>query len=184
MTEFQEFGKIARLSRNCVITEKIDGTNACVYIGEDGEFMTGSRNRWIKPEDDNYGFSRWAHEHKEELLTLGPGRHFGEWWGSGIQRGYGLTGDDKRFSLFNTSRWNAATPPPACCGVVPVLFSGIFTSTAADEALEILKAWGSSAAQGYMRPEGVVVYHVAGRVYFKKTIEKDEEPKGKNKGAK
>jgi hypothetical protein len=25
-----------------------------------------------------------------------------------------------------------------------------------------------------MKPEGVVVYHVAGRVYFKKTIENDE----------
>ena len=32
---------------------------------------------------------------------------------------------------------------------------------------------------GFMRPEGVVVYQVAGRCYFKKTIEKDEEWKGK-----
>ena len=32
MTEFKTFGKIPRLFRECVITEKIDGTNACVVI--------------------------------------------------------------------------------------------------------------------------------------------------------
>ena len=94
ITEFEKFDKIARLSRNCIITEKIDGTNAQVFIGENGEFLTGSRNRWITPEDDNAGFARWALENKEKLLQLGPGRHFGEWWGSGIQRRYGL--DRKR----------------------------------------------------------------------------------------
>jgi len=175
--KFESFQKIARLSRNCVIMEKIDGTNAQIYIGEDGEFLTGSRNRWITPEDDNYGFSRWAHKHKEELMQLGQGRHFGEWWGLGIQRGYGQT--EKRFSLFNTSLWNENNPPPACCSVVPVLYDGIFTSDAVTEALIDLKDRGSRAAKGFMMPEGVVVYQVAGRVYFKKTIEKDSEPKGK-----
>ena len=52
MVEFEAFQKIARLKRNCVITEKIDGTNAQIFIGEDGEFLTGSRNRWITPDDD------------------------------------------------------------------------------------------------------------------------------------
>lgn len=177
MTEFQAFPKIARLSRNCTITEKIDGTNACVYIGEDGEFLVGSRTRWITPESDNYGFARWAMERKAELLTLGPGRHFGEWWGSGCQRGYGLLNGEKRFSLFNTARWNATTPPPACCFVVPVLYSGIFTSSAVDDCLELLRREGSRAAPGFMKPEGVVVYQSAGRCYFKKTIDNDAEPK-------
>jgi hypothetical protein len=148
--EFLEFQKIARLSRNCAITEKIDGTNACVAIDEDGSFHVGSRTRWITPEDDNFGFARWAYDHKDELLTLGPGRHFGEWWGAGIQRRYGLA--EKRFSLFNTSRW-LETPPPACCSVVPVLYVGIFTSTAADDALELLRTKGSQAAPGFMKPE-------------------------------
>ncbi len=179
--EFISFNKIARLSRNCTITEKIDGTNAQIYIGSNGEFLTGSRNRWITPQDDNFGFSRWAHEHKDELMSLGEGRHYGEWWGSGIQRGYGLTGCDKRFSLFNTARWNEANPPPSCCSVVPVLFDGIFNSDAVTEALIDLKDRGSRAAKGFMKPEGVVVYQAAGRCYFKKTIEKDEEPKTKVK---
>ena len=179
MTEFQEFQKIARLSRNCSITEKIDGTNACVFIGEDGEFLAGSRTRWITPEDDNYGFAKWAMANKDELMALGPGRHFGEWWGSGCQRGYGLTNGEKRFSLFNTGRWNDITPPPACCHVVPVLYTGIFTSTAVDACLDILRTQGSRAAPGFMKPEGVVIYQTAGRCYFKKTLEKDDEPKSR-----
>ena len=174
--EFEPFQKIARLSRNCAITEKIDGTNACIAITEDGEFLTGSRTRWITPADDNFGFSKWAHDHKDELMNLGPGKHFGEWWGAGIQRRYGQT--EKRFSLFNVSRWSE-TAPPACCSVVPVLYTGIFTSTAADEALELLRTKGSVAAPGFMQPEGIIIYQTAARMYFKKTLDKDEEWKGK-----
>ncbi len=176
--EFEPFQKIARLSRNCVITEKIDGTNACIAITADGKFFTGSRTRWITPSDDNFGFATWAHEHREELLSLGVGRHFGEWWGLGIQRNYGQS--DRLFSLFNASRWTE-TPPPACCSVVPVLYSGSFTSAAVDDALAQLRNAGSAAAPGFMKPEGVIVYHLAARQYFKKTLDKDEEWKGKPK---
>ena len=79
--EFKPFTKIARLQREIIVTEKIDGTNAQICITEDGQFLTGSRTRWITPDDDNFGFSKWAHEHKEELMGLGMGQHFGEWWG-------------------------------------------------------------------------------------------------------
>lgn len=174
--DFQEFPKIARLTRECVITEKIDGTNAQVYITEDGQIYFGSRTRWITPEDDNYGFARWGMEHREELLLLGAGRHFGEWWGQGIQRKYGMS--EKRFSLFNVSRWDSEDRP-ACCNVVPILYRGDFTTDAVTSALEDLRMNGSKAAPGFMKPEGIVVYHTAGRIYFKKTIEKDEEPKSK-----
>jgi hypothetical protein len=172
--DFEPFEKIPRLSRECMITEKIDGTNAQIFIGEDGEFLTGSRNRWITPEADNYGFSRWAHEHKEELLTLGPGRHFGEWWGSGIQRRYGI--EDKRFSLFNAVRY--AEDRPACCMVVPVIARGIFSTGLIEAALEMLREGGSLAAPGFMDPEGIVIYHEAAKQYFKKTLAGDEKPKG------
>jgi hypothetical protein len=183
-TDFQSFGKIARLSRPMVITEKIDGTNAQIYITQDGEFLTGSRNRWITPYDDNYGFSKWAHEHKDDLMKLGPGRHFGEWWGNGIQRGYGIS--EKRFSLFNTSRWRMhGTEPsqkeeaPACCHIVPIIYSGEFSTTPAEMAVNSLREIGSSAAPGFMKPEGIIIYHVAANMFFKKTIFKDEEPKSK-----
>lgn len=175
LPEFVSFGKIARLSRPCVVTEKIDGTNASVFVGEDGTVIAGSRTRWITPEDDNFGFAAWVRDNREELLGLGVGHHYGEWWGRGIQRGYGL--NDKRFSLFNTKRWGETRP--ACCSVVPILYSGEFSTVAVVEALSDLHAGGSVAAPGFMKPEGVVVYHVAGNLLFKKTIEKDEEPKGK-----
>lgn len=44
MAEFRAFQKIARLSRKVIVTEKIDGTNGIIYIGQDGEFKVGSRN--------------------------------------------------------------------------------------------------------------------------------------------
>jgi len=144
MTEFEPFPKIPRLSRECVVTEKLDGTNASVWIldvdgavaappeakivevnGHDIAVVAGSRNRFITPEKDNAGFGRWVHENAEGLaIELGYGTHFGEWWGSGIQRGYGLSGGEKRFSLFNTSMWGGAEL--ALCRVVPVLYEGIF----------------------------------------------------------
>lgn len=172
--EFVEFPKMPRLSREIVVTEKIDGTNAQVHIGDDGLILAGSRTRWITPENDNFGFAAWVRDNADELAKLGPGSHFGEWWGAGIQRRYGLT--EKRFSLFNVDRW--ADERPACCHVVPVLYRGLFDTFEIDSAIKRLEFNGSEAAPGFMKPEGVVVFHIAGRVGFKKTIEKDEVPKG------
>lgn len=172
-TEFNGFPKMARWSREIIISEKIDGTNASIFIGEDGEFLTGSRRRWITPEADNYGFSRWAHENRDELMKLGIGHHFGEWWGAGIQRRYGL--DEKRFSLFNVSRWGDERP--ACCHVVPVIYRGPMFSEAIEQALTTLDG-NSLAAPGFTDPEGVVLFHVAAGIGFKKTLKKDEQPKG------
>ena len=199
---FQEFPKIARLNREVIVTEKIDGTNSCIYIPEVGtadyryrdggtcEIFVGSRTKWITPGADNHGFARWVEANRDDLLTLGPGRHFGEWWGSGIQRGYGLKKGEKRFSLYNTHRWgdDGVDKRPACCSVVPVLWRGNFDDLVKKDvgeplnqlewALYLLKTQGSVAAPGFMRPEGVVIYHSAANMCFKKTIERDDQPKG------
>lgn len=190
---FTAFPKMARLQREVIVTEKIDGTNAQVHITDDGKMLFGSRTRWITPGDDNFGFAKWATDNKEELLKLGPGRHFGEWWGRGIQRNYGLS--YRRFSLFNVSRWcphgevpkaiPTADPRtikmqdmlPACCHLVPVLRCGVNLTTIADSALYELFQRGSLAAPGFMRPEGIVVFHVAGNVGFKMTLDNDGVPK-------
>ncbi len=195
-TEFQEFPKIARLTRECIITEKIDGTNAQILITENGEMHVGSRTRWLTPETgDNHGFMSWCLTHRDELMQLGPGRHFGEWWGSGIQRGYGLTKGEKRLSLFNVSRWclNHEDPKrlpsedpriekfqdilPPCVGLVPVLYRGMFTTESCERAIEDLRSVGSKAAPGFLDPEGIVCFHVAANAGFKKTLKKDEAPK-------
>ena len=174
--EFTPFPSIARLSRQCIVTEKLDGTNAQVHVAEDGRVLAGSRTRWITPGDDNYGFARWVKDHEEELrVGLGFGSHFGEWWGAGIQRRYGLA--EKRFSLFNVTRWTDDVRP-ACCHVVPVLYEGIFDTVAIDARLDMLKKFGSYAAPGFMNPEGIVVFHVPSGNLYKKTLDKNDEHKG------
>jgi hypothetical protein len=188
--EFQPWPKMARLSRECVVTEKLDGTNAQVLITEDGNLFAGSRTRWILPgkTTDNYGFAAWAEDNKAELLKLGPGRHFGEWYGCGIQRNYGLT--ERRFALFNTVRWadnrkhccltygTEQNQVPACCSVVPTLYRGEFDTRAIQDCIDGLTRAGSAAVPGFMQPEGIIVFHIAAGIGFKKTILDDAKPKG------
>lgn len=193
--EFKPFPKIPRFSRQIVITEKIDGTNAVIYNGENGEFLTGSRTRWITRDADNYGFAAWAHANKAELQTLGPGYHFGEWWGVGIQRGYGLS--ERRFSLFNISRWHderrgflGYTMPcgdprmepkkpvqcPACCHVVPMIAAiDLIDTDVIDSHFQVLKHNGSFASPGFKNPEGIVIFHTASNQLFKKTFDGDKK---------
>jgi hypothetical protein len=184
--EFVSYPSIPRLRRNMTVTEKIDGTNASITIVEDGKILAGSRNRFVTVEDDNFGFAAWVEANQEELLGLGMGRHFGEWWGRGIQRGYGLS--VRKFSLFNPDKWcrhdeeprfiQTQDPKifriqrrvPACCDVVPVLYEGPFSVSAAIEAAELLAAEGSLAAPGFDNPEGIVVFHKAARSLFKMTL--------------
>jgi hypothetical protein len=152
-------------------------------VGCEAEFLVGSRSRWITPDNDNYGFAKWAYAHKAELQLLGPGYHYGEWWGNGIQRGYGLPNGEKRFSLFNVSRWggSAVLHPerPACCGVVPVLAiaeDGNVLSEVVKHCLQDLREHGSFAVP-FMNPEGIVIWHTAMNKGFKVTLENDEKGK-------
>lgn len=176
---FVSFQKIPRLKRGCIVTEKIDGTNAQVVVGEDGAVRAGSRKRWITPDDDNFGFAAWVRQNEDELRELGPGRHFGEWWGLGIQRGYGLR--ERRFSLFNSGRWS--NERPACCGVVPVLYAGDFSTNTVDFVLDTLRETGSRAAPGYEKPEGIIVFMTAAQHLYKVLCENDEMPKGEQEVA-
>ncbi len=215
--EFQKFSKIPRLSRDITISEKIDGTNAQLFIvkftpeinkeilisdpidilvttDEHYAIFAGSRNRWITPEKDNYGFAKWVKLNSKELLKLGEGHHYGEWYGNGIQRKYDLK--EKRFSLFSVKKWarhgedlieykspNPKEPskfqkyPPKCCDVVPVLWKGNFDTNEIEKVVEDLKNKGSVAVPGFMNPEGVVILHHASGQLFKKTCVNDEKPK-------
>jgi hypothetical protein len=171
--EFKSFPKIARISRDCVITEKIDGTNAQIKIREGQIISVGSRNRFIQEQNDNFGFARWVGQNKEELLKLGDGIHFGEWWGLGIQRGYELF--ERRFTLFRVPK--DMVELPKCVSVVPILYQGAFTTEAIEKVLTDLVVTGSKVAPGYMKPEGIVIYHKAAGVMFKKTVENDAQGK-------
>lgn len=162
--EFFKFPKIPRMANTTVtITEKIDGTNAqiIVPVDENEPLVVGSRNRFVTPgkTTDNYGFAQWVSGHEPELRKLGPGRHYGEWWGQGIGRGYGL--DHRRFWLFN---YEGPLDPglPWEVGRVPVLLKRQMNwdyDTAEDisGAIVRLQYNSSVAAPGYMNPEGVVI---------------------------
>jgi hypothetical protein len=138
-----------------------------------GRFITPAR---IKPKNDNYGFATWVDSNVDELKKLGPGYHYGEWWGYGIQRGYDMA--EKHFSLFNVNRWGCGKQEkPACCDVVPLL--GYYMPSQIEPVLEELRNGGSKAAPGYMRPEGLIIWHSQSKMYYKVLLENDEVPKSK-----
>lgn len=213
MSQFKARPKTPRLNRNCIATEKIDGTNSAVIVQElehEGDYTDDavavvqvpngqwfavyaqSRKRLLRPgkQTDNFGFAGWVQDNALELAAgLGEGYHYGEWWGSKIQRGYGLADGEKRFSLFNAGRWHdqqangcGKEAVPECCFVVPVLATGVNITAVAEGALTLLEENGSFAAPDFDNPEGIVVYHTAARQTFKVTLEGDESPKGTYKG--
>lgn len=178
MHVFTPWAKTSRLFRDIIVTEKIDGTNAAIHFEGSGEIMTQSRNRLISPNNDNYGFARWSRENAAELFALlGPGLHFGEWWGQGIQRRYDMP--HKAFSLFNTEKHKGLNEIVAGVPVqpVPVLWQGTFCEDKIKECLMDLTECGSEAAPGFMNPEGVCVFHTASRSVFKVTLDNNDAGK-------
>jgi len=181
---FKPWPKTPRLENETYhITEKIDGTNACIiiqpYLYEkeqdciwtdmEHSVYAQSRTKLIKPSDDNYGFANWAQRKAEQLIKdLGVGYHFGEWWGQGIQRNYGLT--EKRFSLFNPTKQSSI------CHNVPLLMSlneEHYQNTDWKDALYAeFQEFGSVASPGFMKPEGLVVYAEKAKAYWKVIFDK------------
>lgn len=214
---FEGWPKTQRLSNTTIaITEKIDGTNAAVVIertepgsaryldspgaavlvqcGENEwyEIAAQSRKRLIRVGDDNFGFARWVLDNAHELVELlGPGRHFGEWWGQGIQRGYGMS--HKVFSLFNQHRWFKIAEQredwkPRASRIhmtaVPLLYAGTLDLAVVDYAVELLRQTGSVAPRewvfdpSFQKAEGVVTYFPHLDVRLKSFVENDTTPKG------
>lgn len=151
--EFKAWPSIPRMSKErAIVTEKIDGSNSAVrirpydptvdsdmavthveYASAEYTIWAQSRKRLLLPgkSTDNFGFAGWVRDNAEALVrTLGSGDHYGEWWGQGIQRGYGLS--EKRFSLFNAPRWFETLHPTEARSevdnlyIVPLLFAGQF----------------------------------------------------------
>lgn len=198
--EFKAWPSIPRMSKEQVtVTEKIDGSNSAIRIrpfdidadrsmqvdtvsidGVQYTLWAQSRKRLLQPVKalDNFGFAGWVYDNAVELVkVLGPGDHFGEWWGSGIQRSYGLK--EKRFSLFNAPRWYEVLHPTEARSevsnlyIVPTLFKGKFY----DLDLPALKADlvenGSKIVPGF-KSEGMVVYLREVNTSYKVLLENDD----------
>lgn len=208
---FVAWPKTPRWHSRLVVTEKIDGSNACVSIRARGprvecdigggpdpfvlatvavelpsagstphDVRAGSRSRWlgVGKSQDNFGFARWVQDNANALaLILGPGDHWGEYFGAGIQRTYGLKG--KHFAVFNTQRFNTertdivAVGAPgwemALVNVVPVLYEGESLECIRTE-FDVLRHTGSRV-NGWQKPEGVCIYQCNSRQVFKLTYE-------------
>lgn len=233
--KLKKFKKIPRLSREILISEKLDGMNSqvmifpkykllqmaeseiwkadevndfiekyCLYIHPDNPHVeeddrlylfAGSRTRFLdtSKNGDTHGFVKWVKSNAIDLISLGEGIHYGEFYGHKINRNYKL--DYNRFALFDVGRWNQKFGDdcngtirvcdnkgnfvPLCCELVPILYEGIFDTNKINEVLENLKNHGSYAVSGFMNPEGIVIYHKASGALFKKTIKDDVQPKGK-----
>lgn len=199
--EFKSWPSIPRMSKErAVVTEKIDGSNSAVRIrqhispdewitmptrmvtdssGDSWDIWAQSRKRLLQPtkEGDNFGFARWVTDNAEALVrVLGPGDHYGEWWGQGIQRSYGLS--ERRFSLFNAPRWFETLHPTEARSeisnlyIVPTLFMGDFYDLPIKELRDALVEKGSQAVPGF-KSEGMVVYLREVNASYKVLLEND-----------
>ncbi len=161
--EFRKWPKIKRfLDAEMVITQKMDGTNSQILFDDvtstgAGGFMwaVGSRNKWLTATTpDNFGFYAWVEKNSAKLYeALGPGRHYGEWCGPGIQLSEGLK--ERKFFSFNAflgieERFQALVEP------VPILYQGPFSLAAMYDALKDLKENGSKV-NGFKPCEGIIV---------------------------
>lgn len=216
MTEFVKFPKLSRVNNQEVtITEKVDGTNACIAIlptemhyddrppdpnvlwegnhsifdGDRVSVFAQSRKRFITPEQDNYNFAKFVQNNAPRLVeALGMGRHFGEWAGTGIQRGYAI---EKTFFLFDPWRYdqdsindhnlaNESTDDPYL-DTVPVLWQGKVLNLTEGIDISIGKLLTEGSHVGYATPEGLVV-RAGAQVMWKLILEPDgsisETPKG------
>ena len=191
MTKFTPWPKIPRLHlARLAILEKIDGTNAAVRVGPDEEVCplrvpieyavvgVQSRTQLITPDMDNFGFAAWAHGQLYLAEVLGPGAHFGEWAGPGIQKNpLGL--DEKYFFLFEWFKWPLerlleAQKLVPNLRVAPVLFEGDYGHYIIKRTFDDLARTGSHVVTHSASAEGIVI-HLGGTM-FKMTF--DDNHKG------
>jgi hypothetical protein len=194
MSEFVAWPKIPRGSKQetITITEKMDGTNACIIVESEGmtsdaegvqseKFVVAgvqSRKRLITQgaDTDNFGFAGWVADQGLELpKTLGVGYHYGEWVGMGIQKNpYHM--EDRALFMFNSDRWrDGRQPRPAGVLCVPLMYEGPAVD---DEGQDMIEASmealiDKGIAYGY-KPEGVVVWFSKARRYEKHTFAMSE----------
>lgn len=191
MGEFKKWESTPRWHKGLTITEKIDGTNACIII-YNGQVKAQSRKRLITPDDDNMGFAKWVYENAGALTdTLGYGYHYGEWFGPGIQKNP-LGVESKRFALFHATKYTEANGYELNkvdgLETVPLLFHGQASAWTIPSALQGLETYGTKV-QGAARrevinafdekvwvnakAEGIIVWHKETQQKYKILLEDD-----------
>lgn len=178
--EFAPWPKIGRIgdSIQVQITEKIDGTNACIVV-EGGEIVAcQSRKKFIVPGDDNAGFAGWAYKNRHVLAeVLGDGHHYGEWAGPAIQKNP-MNLSKKKFFLFDPRRYDFQWEDRldlvldgGNLGKVPVLYEGAYFSELTERVMFDLAV--NSRLRGY-EAEGIITWWAPFRTMTKTTFKHSE----------
>jgi len=182
--EFKAYPKTPRLEQETyIISEKIDGTNGILHITKCPDtglstIIPGSRSKWLLNDGsrswDNHGFGQWVADNKEELSKLPEGIHYGEWYGKGINRNYGLS--DRRFMLFNFHRYANLDVLPSVVELETVLEEGISPTRLAEAVrkhkMDLLTA-GSLHVPGFIRTEGLIIRSRLSAKVYKEVWSKD-----------
>lgn len=195
---YPSFSSIERLENiYCVISEKIDGTNGLIQIDykydwngqryDDHLVQFGSRNRYITTTDDNAGFANYFTPHIASICTLAeslinygdndnpkqdwPIYIYGEWFGKGIQRGYGL--DEKYFMPFSSFYAEHMIKAGIPNIMMPnIMYTGKFSLEVVDNCMNRLTSGGfHTLITNYDYPEGVVIYFPKYNFRLKQTFE-------------
>ena len=165
MHQFKRLRRSA-LFRDVTISEKIDGTNAQVFVvAEDrgrrqpGRGLGGSlrkRTTSVSRRGSPIMLTSCASSAQDVISA--------EWYGRGIQRRYGL--QDRRFALFNSCTDGPRSARRAAA-IVPVLTTRTMGADVVSECLETLRSGGSLARSGFHAPGGIVIYHHASGGMFR-----------------
>ena len=189
---YSSFPSIERLENiYCVISEKIDGTNGLIEINETN-VRFGSRNRYISFSDDNAGFANFFKDYEARFKDAAkdittdksyPLRIYGEWFGRGIQRGYGLK--DKFFMPFSSFYSEKLIEYQVPNVITPnIMYTGKFSMEVVDTCMQQLKLNGSGVVKDYKQPEGIVIFFPKYNFRLKETFDgakwKDALPKSEH----
>ena len=191
LNAYPKYPKTHRLENiNCIISEKVDGTNGLIhgiYDSKTESFKVkfGSRTRYLNPEvkdGDNFGFASFYLPYKklfkklfnslrEEHSDLCDIKIYGEWFGKGIQRGYGL--ENKYFMPFN-KYYAAFLQQGSIPNIIePYIFCECkYNIQESLDAMSLLRANGSYLIPGYDNPEGIIINFRDLDIRFKETINK------------
>lgn len=104
---------------------KLHGTNASIVLDREGNYYCQNRSRIITPDNDNYGFAKWAHQpsvkefitefvYEEYFIPVGTEKVviYGEYAGKGIQRKVAISEVDRFFSPFECKVFIKDLPIP------------------------------------------------------------------------
>lgn len=167
--QFKPYNKIHALHKEecegilegaCYIQEKVDGANASIWLGDDGEIHYGSRSRDLFLANDNFnGFGDWVRSHPKlkGLFREFPNIRLNGEWLVRHTIGYRET-SYKKFYLFDIEESGYVMPFGAMYALaneyeIPtVYFYGAFNNP----TLEFIKSLAGQSVLGE-KGEGVVV---------------------------